>query len=92
MHPSTTGSTTDLRADPWWFTRIDGSCGSLPPRAHLDSDRLELSLAGAWDFRWFPSAAEALEQCPDPTALDADWPEQIPVPGHWVLEHLDGDR
>lgn len=93
MHPcTTTGSTTDPRTDPWWFTRPDGSLGSLPPRAHLTSDRPELSLAGEWDFRWFPSAAGALSACPDPTAPDAVWPERVPVPGHWVLEHLDGDR
>ncbi|MGK7222474.1 glycoside hydrolase family 2 TIM barrel-domain containing protein [Kocuria flava] len=88
MHPSTTA----LHADPWWFTHPDGSRGSLPPRAHLDSDRPELSLAGEWDFRWFPSAADAVADCPDPTAPEAGWPHTLPVPGHWVLEHLDGDR
>ena len=92
MHPCTTGSTADARVDPWWFTHPDGSRGSLPPRAHLTSDRPELSLAGAWDFRWFPSASDAVSACPDPTAPDTAWPDRIPVPGHWVLEHLDGDR
>ncbi|GEO94863.1 glycoside hydrolase family 2 TIM barrel-domain containing protein [Kocuria turfanensis] len=82
----------DLRDDPWWFTRPDGTLGSRPPRAHLVSDRPELSLAGEWDFRWFPSASQALEQCPDPSSGKVAWPERIPVPGHWVLEHLDGDR
>lgn len=82
----------DLRTDPWWFARPDGSHGALPPRSPLVSDRPELSLAGTWDFRWFPTAAEALRHRPDPAADDDPWPDTVPVPGHWVLQHLDGDR
>lgn len=61
--------------------------GALPARAHLDSDRPAASLAGTWGFRYAPSIAAA---DPDPADPDADFPDAVTVPGHWVLDEANG--
>ncbi len=61
--------------------------GAMPARAHLDSDRPEASLAGTWGFRYSPSVSGAH---PDPAAEDADFPDTVTVPGHWVLDASNG--
>lgn len=79
-------TTTGIPQLPYHLDPSPGS-GTLPARAHLASDRPEASLAGAWGFRYAPSVSGAH---PDPAAEDADFPDTVTVPGHWVLDPSNG--
>lgn len=70
--------------------------GSLPPRAHAESDAPALSLNGSWRFRLSPTAdhpedprgpdhAHAHPLFADPAYDSSHWGD-ITVPGHWVLQ------
>ncbi|MEE1621535.1 glycoside hydrolase family 2 TIM barrel-domain containing protein [Zafaria sp. Z1313] len=78
--------TTASPALPWNLDPSPGH-GALPARAHLDSDRPEASLDGAWGFRYASSRSTAVA---DPAAPDAVFGDTVQVPGHWVLDAANG--
>lgn len=66
------------------LSSLDGSVGTLPPRARFRSSLGEQSLNGDWRFRLSPSLAAAPAGVEAEDYDDADW-QTIPVPSSWPM-------
>ncbi|WP_433875240.1 glycoside hydrolase family 2 TIM barrel-domain containing protein [Sinomonas atrocyanea] len=79
-----------------WITDITPHRGALPPRAHLDTDAVSLTLDGEWAFRFWPTAGGAHPGggaepgFADPGLDDAGW-DRVRVPHCWQLEGIPGE-
>lgn len=60
------------------------SDGALAPRARLNTDAGQVSLAGDWRFRLAADAGELTPNFPDVDLDDSTW-GTMEVPAHWVL-------
>ncbi|MDQ4490762.1 glycoside hydrolase family 2 TIM barrel-domain containing protein [Sinomonas sp. ASV486] len=73
-----------------WFADVAPAHGSLPPRAHLDTDAASMTLDGEWAFRLLPRVPRHGGNGFEAPGFDDSAWDLVRVPHCWQLEGVPG--